>query len=86
MVVFELSFVNVVDDLGFRSSPLVTVHVSEFAVHVLLFVDHVPHFFKSIADLLIVFLNDLNFKIKFLFTSVGLNQTDFLFQSFRYSL
>ena len=86
MVVFELSFVNIVDDLGLRSSPLVAVHVPEFVVHVLLFVDHVPHFFESVGNLLIVFFDDLNFKIEFFLTSIGLDQTDFLLQSLRYSL
>lgn len=86
MIVFELSLVHTVDNLRIRSSPLVTVCVSVFSIHVLLFVDHVPHLLEPIADLFVIFLDNLNLEIEFLLTSVGLNETNFLFESFRNSL
>jgi hypothetical protein len=70
LIVFELTFVHTVDSMGIGSSPLVAVHVSVLAIGSLLLVDHVPHFLESVADLFVIFLDDLNFKIEFFLTSI----------------
>lgn len=86
LIIFDLTFISVIDSCWWWSSPLVLILSSGLDVLSLLFFDHVPHLFESVDDLFIIFFNDLNFEIKFLFTSIGLNELKFLFETFRNSL
>jgi len=86
LIIFDLTFVSVIDSCWWWSSPFVLILVSGLDVLSLLLFDHVPHLLESVENLFIILFNDLNFKVKFLLASIGLNELKFLFKTFRNSL